>query len=221
MPLGKLRKLEIYTFGAAACEFMMPLGDMDIESEPAHKSEDAEQEHQGIHIEHYAMLSDPFARMGVLHSVRHNMESRYCGGIFIMNGEECPVLRSSGRKTMPPYFGLMMEDYLMALFPTQMSGGMPCRSVLDSVVTVDRDCAEKREIAAMSNYHAASQTKKGNSRRLSSMKNGMKAGMIALEMARKGCRSCDGHKGHENSWLARYVGTDASQMVDGVGGGRN
>ncbi|KAK4150660.1 hypothetical protein C8A00DRAFT_17866 [Chaetomidium leptoderma] len=225
LPSDKLRKLEIYTFGAAAYEFVMPLGDANMESDPAHQSGDQASERRGIHVEHFAMASDPFAQMGVLQSVRQNMDSRFCGGVFIMNDNNA---------TRQMCFGLTMEQYLMALFPAQV---MPCstatssagRSVLDSVMTIDRDCAEKREIAAMSNYHAASQTKKGGGKRLSwtglatmaGQRNGMNAGMVALEMARKGCKNCDGHKGREVSWLVRYVVMEGKQAADGMNGGRS
>lgn len=72
-------------------------------------------------------------------------------------------------------------------------------------MAIDKDCVEKREIAAMSNYHAALQAKKGGggARRLSwtglatmaaacggqpsqHQSNGMNAGMVALEVASKG-----------------------------------
>lgn len=226
LPLDKLHKLEIYTFGSAACEFMMPLGDMDKESEPQHQSGDPMNEHQIFHVEHFAMTSDPFAQMGVLKSVCQNMEGRYCGGVFYITDDSMAASLNKGPTSTPACSGLMMEDYLMALFPSQMSGGAPRRSAMDSVMAIDRDCAEKREIAAMSNYHAASLAKKG-SRRLSwtglaamaGQKNGMNAGMIALEMMRKGCRSCDGCKGREVSWLVRYVGVDGRQPD--VNGRRN
>jgi hypothetical protein len=97
------------------------------------------------------------------------------------------------------------------------------RSVLDSVMAIEKDCAEKREIAAMSNYHAASQAKMGagggGGKLLSwtalatmamagDQRNGMNAGMVALEMARKGCRNCDRHRaarspGWQGMWLWR------------------
>ena len=105
---------------------------------------------------------------------------------------------------------------------------MPARSVLDSVMLIDRDCAEKREITAMTNYYTASSARK-DSKRLSwtglatmaGQKNGVSAGMVGLEMARKGCRGCDGHRAREVSWLVRYVSigqiTDAKQ---GAGMGR-
>jgi hypothetical protein len=89
-------------------------------------------------------------------------------------------------------------------------------------MTIDRDCAEKREIAAMSNYHAASQTKKGGKRlswtglaTMVGQRNGMNAGLVALEMARKGCKNCDGHKGREISWLTRYVAMEGEQVIEG------
>jgi hypothetical protein len=223
LPLEKLRKLEVYTFGAAASEFMMPLGNMSMEPEPAHQAGDHTNDHRGIHVEHFAMTNDPFAQMGVLQSVRQNMESRFCGSVFIMN-DTAPGMQTTDHKAIPTCSGLTMEEYLMTLFPTQMApdSSTTMRSVLDSVMSIDRDCAEKREIAAMSNYHAASQTKKGGKRlswtglaTMAGQRNGMNAGMVALEMARKGCKNCDGHKGREISWLTRYVAMEGKQVAEG------
>src|SRR5689334_10537536 len=39
LPAEKLRKLEIYTFGSAACEFMMPLGETNMELEFMHPAD--------------------------------------------------------------------------------------------------------------------------------------------------------------------------------------
>lgn len=241
LPAEKMRKLEIYTFGAAASEFILPAGESMMESSPMHPSTDMmEAERKGVHVEHFAMMNDPFAQMGVLQSVRQNMDGRYCGGVFVMNAA---AMMKNGKmmnekimsKNMPMMpincSGLMMEDYMMALFPAQMmmcmgagaSAAASCRSMMDSTMGIDRECAEKREIAAMSNYHAASQMKKG-SKRLSwtglaagaGQKNGMSAGMIGLEIARRGCKDCDGHKGREVSWLMRYM-TIGNAMMDKMG----
>ncbi|KAK4237310.1 hypothetical protein C8A03DRAFT_44808 [Achaetomium macrosporum] len=224
VPMEKLRKLEIYTFGAAAAEFMMPLGDIKY-----HQPGEPPNEQRGIHLEHFAMKDDPFAQVGVLHSVRQNMEGRFCGGVFLMNKDRnaAPTLQKSSRMAVSALSGLTMEEYLIALFPAQMmpsdcSSASPRRSVLDSVMNIDKDCAEKREIAAMSNYHSASRAKKGGKRLswtgLAAMaghnKNGMGAGMVALEMARKGCRNCEGRRDREVSWLARYVSAEERLAAD-------
>jgi len=243
LPAEKMRKLEIYTFGAAASEFMLPAGESMMESSPMHPSTDMmEAERKGVHVEHFAMTNDPFAQMGVLQSVRQNMNGRYCGGVFVMNDMAMmkngkmmmnEKIMSKNMPTMPmTCSGLMMEDYMMALFPAQMmmcmgagaSAAASCRSMMDSTMVVDRECAEKREIAAMSNYHAASQMKKG-SKRLSwtglaagaGQKNGMSAGMMGLEIARRGCKDCDGHKGREVSWLMGYMAMGNNTMMDKVG----
>jgi hypothetical protein len=88
----------------------------------------------------------------------------------------------------------------------------------------------------MSNYHAASQAKKGSlsGKRLSwtglgltnspisGQKNGMNVGLVALEMARKDCKNCDGHTGREVTWLARYVNIGATvvkQTAHNMNGG--
>ncbi|KAK3381945.1 hypothetical protein B0H63DRAFT_495379 [Podospora didyma] len=218
IPAEKLRKLEIYTFGSAAGEFMMPLGEENMEAEPMHQSPDSMHERKGIHVEHFAMMNDPFAKMGVLGSIRMNMDGRYCGGVFIMN--QMSSASSSSKAPSQMCMGLTMEDYLMELFPNQMAGSSSARSVLDGVMMIDRDCAEKREFAAMSNYNAVSKMKKNGGKRLSwtglatmaGQKNGMSAGMAGLEMARKGCKNCDGHTGREVSWLARHCGMSPMMM---------
>jgi hypothetical protein len=229
LPLEKLAKLEIYTFGAAASEFVMPLGDINVEWDPAQQSPDQTNERRGVHVEHFAMTSDPFAQIGVLQSVRQNMDGRFCGSVFVMNDEKNPASTSqdSTLKSMPICSGLSMEDYLTALFPAQMGPGAAAasrRSVLDSVVAVDRDCAEKREIAAMSNYHAASQAKKGGKRlswtglaTMAGQRNGVSAGMVGLEAARKECRNCEGRKGREITWLMKYVAVEGKQVADDKG----
>jgi len=343
IPADKMRKLEVYTFGSAASEFVMPLGEsnmmgMDCDSHThdgmANGTNGTNGSHgmngmsmmerKGVHVEHFAMMNDPFAQMGVLRSVRKNMEGRYCGGVFVMNdmmmmpsgmmqmhmnngmsmamsgnkkmmaanmmnGTKPNMASSNGQmmKMMPTGnknmdmmsmsmmgmmanmmgCGMMMEDYLAALFPTQLMGGTPpstpamngtnmpimMRSMLDSVMMIDRDCAEKREITAMSHYYRASHNTEESSsgsptktskKRLSwtglaaaaaastgappgsPPKNGMSAGMAGLEMARKGCKNCDGHKGREVTWLVRYVNIGSQtpgagagmMMMDGAGG---
>ncbi|KAL1843120.1 hypothetical protein VTJ49DRAFT_3067 [Mycothermus thermophilus] len=268
LPRDKLSKLEVYTFGAAASEFVVPLLDTedmmreDMDRHPDEGREDCDP--RDVHVEHFAMTNDPFAQIGVLHSVRQDMEGRFCGSVFVINEDaRCATCSSASNKTKS-CSGLMMEDYLMALFPDQMmvmsmglkpttkanmmpngigcmtgSNQCSCGSTLDAVMTIDRDCAEKREIAAIGSYHAASQAKKGAStcssprgkdgKRLSwtglaaaaaagmvsSSSNGMTAGMAALEMARSACRNCEGRTARQVSWLSKYLG------VEGKVNGRN
>lgn len=78
---------------------------------------------------------------------------------------------------------------------------------------IDRDLAEKREFAALA-QHSASVRSKGGKKRLSwtglgatagAPANGNMDGVVGLEMARKGCRDCQGHRGRDVSRLARYV----------------
>ncbi|KAK1754246.1 hypothetical protein QBC47DRAFT_429907 [Echria macrotheca] len=222
LPAEKLCKLEIYTFGAAACEFVLPLGEDNLQPEPAHPADMSNEPHRGVHVEHFAMTDDPFAQLGVLQSVRKNMDGRFCGGVFIMNNNHQQGMANSNGALPRPSSGIMMEDYLHALFPVQLLPQQPnARSALDAIMAIDRDCAEKREITAMSNYYTASRARKDSgSKRLSwtglaaaatangahgHQKNGVSAGMVGLEMARKGCKNCDGHRGREVSWLVRYV----------------
>ncbi|KAK4225752.1 hypothetical protein QBC38DRAFT_394830 [Podospora fimiseda] len=241
LPAEKMRKLEIYTFGSAASEFMLPAGESMMESSPLHSehgSDSIMMDHsrKGVHVEHFAMMNDPFAQMGVLQGVRENMSGRYCGGVFVMNdmamikngkmmATDKTMADPKMMRPMMPCSGLMMEDYMMALFPAEMMMCMgssapsasSCRSIMDNTMIIDRELAEKREIAAMSSYHAASHPMTKGGKRLSwtglgAQGNGISAGMTGLEMARKGCKSCDGHKGREVSWLMRYMAMGNGMM---------
>ncbi|KAK3316587.1 hypothetical protein B0H66DRAFT_519607 [Apodospora peruviana] len=259
LPADKLCKLEIYTFGSAAGEFMMPLGGGSDNSMNHNNNNNNMEQHypdnhhlmqdnimsdnqqvrnKSIHVEHFAMADDPFAQLGVLRSIRNNMEGRYCGGVFVLNNSQQPSSPKSQKHTMFST-GMMMEDYLLSLFPAQLLAGgssLPNpnnnnspqtqhhKSRLDSTMLIDRDCAEKREIAAMGNYYAAKQGgfSSGGKKRLSwtglatsagQKSNGVSAGMVGLEMARRGCKNCDGHKGREVSWLVRYVGVTVPPMM--------
>lgn len=87
-------------------------------------------------------------------------------------------------------------------------------SILDTPMRIDRDLAEKREFAALA-QHSASVRSKGGKKRLSwtglgatagAPANGNMDGVVGLEMARKGCRDCQGHRARDVSRLARYTG---------------
>jgi hypothetical protein len=321
LPRDRMAKLEIYTFGAAACEFVLPMMDKEEMMMMMMKEDDmaaaaaadekkqmpaAECDSRGVHVEHFAMTSDPFAQMGVMHCVKRDMESRFCGSVFVINDRArcsaCSAAKAGccGMGMMMPSSsaspmmmsccnGMMMEDYMMALFPAQMmmmamgmkpsmkmmmsnnnnngtgmnnmmnmnmnmgmtmgmgcmmgSKNCICGSAMEMVMAVDRDCAEKREIAAIGSYHAASQAKKqmtmvscsspreDGGKRLSwtglaaaaaagmacspgAQSNGMTAGMAALEMARSACRSCEGRMAKEVSWLPRYMCGEAKTMME-------
>ncbi|OLN87403.1 hypothetical protein CCHL11_09572 [Colletotrichum chlorophyti] len=219
----KLTKLEIYTFGAAASEFVVPVG----ESRRAVRFDDAGAiaEVWGPHIEHFAYANDPFAQMGVLRSVHKKHESRFCGGVFVIHNQ---VPQPSGHWVPDLRPVMLLTDYLSALFPDPASPSAP-GSLLDHIMVIDREMAEKRELAAMANYAQTRRNRKDN-RRLSwtglgatvGGKTGVKDGVTGLEMARRGCRECDGHRGREVSWLANYVQSGwvvekESHVVDAMG----
>ncbi|KAK4248094.1 hypothetical protein C7999DRAFT_40723 [Corynascus novoguineensis] len=225
LPPERLGKLEVYTFGAAASEFVVPPRNTItvMDSKPVRQNEDRINDQLGIHLEHFAMPSDPFAQMGVLHSVRRDMERRLCGSVFILNDTNHPRSQECSRGVAKwACLGLAMEEYLVALFPSQMvpdSTAATHYCGLGDVVAINRKCAEEDEIAPMGNYHAASPVRNGG-KRLSWMgladtakhKNGMSAGMAGLEMARKACEKSTGSKGSEVSRLGRYV------ALEGLGG---
>lgn len=220
VPPEKLNKLEIYTFGAAASEFVVPLG----ESRRS-RFEEAVVDERGPHIEHFAYANDPFAQMGVLRAVNNKFDGRFCGGVYIIHNQ---IPQPSGHWIPDQRPVMLLTDYLSALFPDPSSPSAPS-SLLNYVMIIDRDIAERRELAAMANHAQTKRTRKDN-RRLSwtglgatvGGKNGVMDGVIGLEMARKGCRDCDGHRGREVSWLSKYVQTGwivekDPQVVDAMG----
>lgn len=241
LPDTKLGKLEVYTFGAASAEFVAPLGEM---AEPRQTSGDEQQDRPSRpaartvpHFEHFAFEDDVFAQIGILGSLREDLDGRFCGGVFVIDGQGLrraqsrtpPSLSASGGRPLRAdtrLSGLSMDDYMAALFPTaQAAGGAAVVSALDSIMGIDRDLAEKRELAAIANYQAllppssaaSPPTAKVPSRRswtylgatagaaVHGVGHGGYHGLKGLEMVRQGCRGCNGHRGAEVSWLVRYV----------------
>lgn len=262
IPTEKLSQLEIYTFGAAALEFAMPLGGPSGESKKTNgqqiHSTGFMTERRGPHIEHFAFVSDPFARMGVLRSVQEDLEGRFCGSVFTLN---CPGARAhhgprvsnetdishearkaantTSTKQKSSSRPLMsLHDYMSCLFPDQGASSMtpPAqqnRSILDGLMHINRELAEKREFAALAKDSASHHTKMGKKRLswtgLGATANGMNGnmdGVVGLEMARKGCKDCSGHRGREVSWLVRYVciptqfGLENQSAAEGASAGR-
>lgn len=216
-------------------------------------------EQRGPHIEHFAFESDPFAHIGVLRSVQENLEGRFCGSVFVMN---CPggahhsrrALGRNRRPNGPEEAGdlsteikvssrplMSLSDYISCLFPDQFwpSSCTPAdesqnnRSILDGLMQIDRDLAEKREFAALAKNSISHRTKGGRKRLswtgLGATANGMNGnmdGVVGLEIARKGCKDCSGHRGREVSWLVRYLcipsqfNIEAAPGADRVGAGQ-
>lgn len=229
----KMSKLEVYTFGAAATDFVTPLGGTAASAVADSKKLAGQQqmhaagvmESREPHIEHFAFVNDPLARMGVLRSVREDLEGRFCGGVFVLNcpgsAHHCEEMATRNMVSRPM---MSMMDYMSCLFPeqqqsqnhntsTNMDMGQCSSSILDCMMTIDRDTAEKREFAAMANQNNSNSSERRNKKRLSwtglgATANGMKGsmdGVIGLEMARMGCRECEGHRARDVSRLARYV----------------
>lgn len=248
IPTDKMSKMEIYTFGAAAADFTTPLGGPPAEPKkmPGQQIHAPEfvTERRGPHIEHFAFANDPFARMGVLRSVRGDLEGRFCGSVFMLNcpgaaQHHGPRASSKGSSSSTPNGTgnaveaaiptttntssrrplMSLHDYMSCMFPDQSqttnssaSAAPEHRSILDPLMFIDRDLAEKREFAALAK-DSASHHSKGEKKRLSwtglgataSGKYGNMDGVVGLEMARKGCKDCLGHRGREVSWLVRYI----------------
>ncbi|TLD34176.1 hypothetical protein PspLS_00109 [Pyricularia sp. CBS 133598] len=321
LPPDKLSKLEVYTFGAAAAEFVLPLGDGRGAAEssgaasPALLSpgtgphataaaSEAIARRPGPHIEHFAHARDPFARIGVLRSVREDLDGRFCGGVFVVNGAG-PVLSGGSRGSARPWghphhhagtarppsplylpalgvsssssstaasspnpspnekslirqlvtsmtssslplvgrLALLipsappvvsLHGYLAALFPEQVATLANCSraSVLDSIMTIERDVAEKREFAAIASHASSTSlaavqsftTPNGGSSSSSSSTNSKTSARdkrvswtglgATVNGVTGGCRDCQGHRGREVSRLVRFV--DVGARVGGA-----
>lgn len=239
--LDKMSKLEIYTFGAAATDFVTPLGgtaaaavadSKKLATQPQMHAAGV-MESREPHIEHFAFVNDPLARMGVLRSVREDLEGRFCGGVFVLN---CPGSAHHSEdmttRNMAPRPMMSMMDYMHCLFPQQQHQqqqqqqqhqqnkttamdqcSSSSSSILDCMMTIDRDTAEKREFAAMANQNNSNSSEKRTKRLswtgLGATANGMKGsmdGVVGLEMARMGCRECEGHRARDVSRLVKYAG---------------
>lgn len=238
-----MSRLEIYTFGAAAVEFVTPLGGPPAEANSTGNKQIHAHgfgiEHPGPHIEHFAFSNDPFARMGVLRSVHEDLAGRFCGSIFVLHcpgaahhapatsrnqdttgklGKSLAKALNVGSSSRPL---MSLGDYMSCLFP-EPSLGQHTGSILDNVMTFDRNLAEKREFAALAKDPASHRTT-SHERRTSwtglgataSGKSGNMDGVLGLEMARKGCKDCKDHRGREVSRLVNYVGSP-SQLIDNV-----
>lgn len=243
----KMSKLEMYTFGAAATDFVTPLGGTAAAAVADSKRLAAQQqmhaagvvESREPHIEHFAFVNDPLARMGVLRSVREDLEGRFCGGVFVLN---CPGSihhceeKTGGNTASRPMMSMM--DYMSCLFPQQqeshssstsgsMAAGQRSSSILDCMMAIDRDTAEKREFAAMANQNNSNSSEKRTTKRLSWTGLGATAanggargsmdGVVGLEMARMGCRECEGHRARDVSRLARYAGLQQARFSPAAG----
>jgi hypothetical protein len=90
------------------------------------------------------MSSDFFARCGIMHHTRSMLGNTMCGREFIVNST--PMMSSNLSNSMISSInsGFMIYQYLDMLFPTRN----PKTCILDEVVAVDMQTAEKREFTA-------------------------------------------------------------------------
>jgi hypothetical protein len=168
LPIDVLSKLEIYTFGSAASHLNNPCLRIDTLSNKnerawslsytrpdgstspvkatlaslGHRVEDNERVIP--HAEHYALASDVFARIGILHNTRNVLDNRLCGRIFVIDDGAITKL-NQGKSGGHGGGFLMSEHYLDLLFPDKVS---VAKGTLDQVVQVDDQTAEKREFTA-------------------------------------------------------------------------
>lgn len=211
VPPAWLARLEIYTFGSLAPDFVLP---PDTTSP---------------HVEHFALTQDPCARFGLLRSVRER-DVRYCGSVAVLGD----AAAESAHRTPTSAATLPMEDYLTALLgPEPWSMRPDVRGLaaahsnttntttttcfLDAVVCVDRELAERREIPCPADPMTCFSSPTAAPRRFSWTGLGATAagarrdatkhdpdGLQGLERTRRHCRAYDGRCGREVCRLATY-----------------
>ncbi|KAL9610406.1 MAG: hypothetical protein Q9167_004889 [Letrouitia subvulpina] len=102
LPTSIISKLEIYTFGSAAAHFHNPVrSNPDPEQLPS-TALLGMPPHCIRHIEHYCNEYDMVPRWGVLYSIKHLLNNRYAGTVFVHLG-------ASGH--------FFVQHYLDRLFP--------------------------------------------------------------------------------------------------------
>jgi hypothetical protein len=257
LPVEVLSKLEIYTFGSAAAHLSNPC--LVIDSPGAgtfnytrpdgsiaspvkatlaslgHRIED----HERVipHVEHYALASDIFARCGVLHNTRNVLDNHFCGRVFVL--EDGNVRGPKGNVISATSGGFLLnEHYLDLLFPanTRQAG-----DVLNQVVEVDMETAEKREFTAQGvalpqksiTRHSSETSSKSQpdspdaspkSKNTASWETATAMGTNGVGKARIAARECEGKTVKQLSRLWRYahggrpVGEGVA-VVNGVGKG--
>ncbi|OAA65759.1 hypothetical protein SPI_02546 [Niveomyces insectorum RCEF 264] len=168
LPAARLARLEIYTFGSLAPDFAVPSN-----AAAAAAIVDGAQTALVPHMEHVAHARDACARFGVLRSVHADSESRYCGGLFVLGGGggggggRDQYVGTATAAAAIPYAAprrsvFSIEDYLAALFGPEPWSMRPDVVTMDGAgvwtadadhleapVVVDRELAERREMAAM------------------------------------------------------------------------
>ncbi|MCJ1231582.1 hypothetical protein MMC12_008260 [Toensbergia leucococca] len=136
LPPSIISKLEIYTFGSAACHFNNPLLTLPPNPTPCIP-----------HIEHYCNEHDLIPRWGLLYNIRSILNNRYSGSVFVRLG-------ASGH--------LFCQHYMDPIFPLpppitsnpndhstqQTSTTSTTPSFLDQTVDVDEKTAAERQSTA-------------------------------------------------------------------------
>jgi hypothetical protein len=233
-----LSKLEIYTFGSAASHLSNPcLGidhpgagtfsytrpDDSIASSVkatlaslGHRVED----HQRVipHVEHYALASDLFARCGVLHNTRNVLDNCFCGRVFVL--DDSNIRRPNSNLISTTGGGFMLDEhYLELIFPAD---GRHVVDVLNQVVKVDMETAEKREFTAQgvalpqkSISRHSSETSSRNqpdspdvspkSKERASWETAAATGVNGVGKARIAAKECEGKTVKQLSRLWRYA----------------
>jgi hypothetical protein len=250
-----LSKLEIYTFGSAAAHLSNPCLGIDHASAGifdytrpdgsiaspvkatlaslGHRVSD----HERVipHVEHYALASDIFARCGVLHNTRNVLDNRFCGRVFVLNESNIPRPNSTITSTTGGGF-MLNEHYLDLLFPTDAHHTF---DVLNQVVDVDTETAEKREFTAQGvALPQKSNTRHGGengsrsqpdstdvspkSKNRANWETAAAMGVNGVRKARVAAKECEGKTVKQLSRLWRYVQGgrpvgEGGAVVNGVG----
>ncbi|KAI1468965.1 uncharacterized protein F4812DRAFT_425320 [Daldinia caldariorum] len=195
-PGDQLSKLQVFTFGAAAIEMTLPLGNTS--------SQRLEAKRDSLYplITHFAFTDDPFAQIGVLLGIRQRLEGRFVGSLYTIH-----TIMPAPTKfhLLPRSRHYTLHDYFDALLPD----GNPRLGVLNQTCKIDRELSEMRELAALAQSltHERLRTRReriswtalGAMANTKSCEYEGRPQPFSLEKVRKEGKSLEGLRGYENN----------------------
>ncbi|RYP35924.1 hypothetical protein DL767_003613 [Monosporascus sp. MG133] len=212
-----LKKLEVFTFGAASAEMTAP---PEIAAQDDNLEGNRRRNLWYPNVTHFAFENDPFPGIGVYLGIRQRLEGRFIGSLFSM-----------GRSDIRPR-RWTLDDYIDTLFPN----GDPRAGILGQTCKINREASEMRELAALvqSVNDVQLRMRKG-SKRLSwtalgavankALDGGRSrddhlAGAFSLDEVRRRGKALQGMRGFENNTLAAAVRGPHRLLPDGDGNSR-
>ncbi|TAQ87807.1 hypothetical protein B7494_g3873 [Chlorociboria aeruginascens] len=215
LPPSYIDKIEIYTFGSAASHLNNPQLDNVAERiakkdgiAPLNRMEDCERVIP--HIEHYALQYDLLACNGILHHTRSVLDTRFCGRVFVLS----PPSTHQGFLFSTHYLSLLFPDRTRTSYAskTRVPGTKTTLEIelLDEVIDVDIETAEKREFTAQRMSIPLKRLSLPSQRQYSPLP------VVNDEVSEKGFKTIKVSKESRASWNGLGTGMISGIGVDGV-----